>query len=150
MTEERPEQTTRGAAVRPARQARIETEPAEREPRLGLEAGRMGTWLYKVGTGQVMWSPELEGIHGLSPGSFSGTFEAFQREIHADDRDRFVRAIAEAVDRCGNHQIEYRIVLPDGTLRWVEGRGQVLSDTNGRPEVHARRLFRHYGAQTRR
>ena len=47
--------------------------------RLALQAGRMGTWDWNLGTNVVSWSPSLERIHGLSPGSFSGTFEGIRR-----------------------------------------------------------------------
>jgi signal transduction histidine kinase/CheY-like chemotaxis protein len=73
----------------------------------------------------VRWSDNLEHVHGLPPGTFDGTFQSYEREIHPDDRERVLastrRAIAEGVP----HDVEYRIVAPDGTIRWVEGKGRV-------------------------
>ena len=113
--------------------AEIEAASTEQQLRLALEAGRMGTWQYNIATGDVKWSPELEALHSLEPGSFPGSFEAFERSIHPEDRDRVVKAIARAVDRRVDHRIEYRIQLSDGTLRWLEARGRVFCDRNGRP-----------------
>ena len=101
--------------------------------RLALEGGGLGTWEWALATGRVTWSPSLEAIHGLRPGTFGGTFEAFEAGVHPDDRER-VRADVRAALEHGEHRTEYRIVRPDGAVRWVEGRGVVFYDAAGRPE----------------
>jgi PAS domain S-box-containing protein len=109
----------------------------ESEDRLNAtlsQAGRMGTWEYALRTGDVKWSPGLEAIHGYAPGTFPGTFEAFSREIHRDDRDRVLKAIRQTVAERHDHHIEYRIVRGDGAVRWVEGRGQLFLDDAQQPE----------------
>jgi PAS domain S-box-containing protein len=116
------------------RAARIAAETAQQRLRFALEAGRMGTWEFGIRTGKVTWSPALEEIHGFEPGTFPGTFEAFRDEIHPDDRDRVLFAVGEAIAGRRDHQIEYRIVRTDGSVRWVEGRGQILLDATGQPE----------------
>lgn len=114
--------------------ARRQAEEAEQRLRLALGAGGMGTWEWTIAAGKVQWSSSLEAIHGLAPGTFPGTFGAFQKEIHPDDRDRVLRALAEAVEQGREHHVEYRIVRPDGAVRWVEGRGQLFRDAGGRPD----------------
>lgn len=114
--------------------ARREAETAAEQLRIALEAGRMGTWQYTIATGAVRWSPGLEAIHGFAPGSFPGTFDAFRNEIHPDHRERVLAAIGAAVDERRAHHVEYRIVRSDGAVRWVEGRGQLFCDSEGRPE----------------
>jgi PAS domain S-box-containing protein len=107
----------------------------EREERLqlALDAGRMGSWEWNVRTSAVTWSPELEAIHGLAPGSFPGTFQAYQKDIHSEDLEKVQRAIAHSVEHGPEHHVEYRIVRPDGAVRWVEGRGKVFRDERGAP-----------------
>lgn len=119
------------------RHAQRDAEIASEQLRAGLEAGRMGTWLFTVGTGLVKWSAGLEALHGFSPGTFPGTFEAFQAEIHPDDRPRVLGAITTALNHRSDHHVEYRIVRRDGTVRWVEGRGKVFCDRQGQPEQMA-------------
>lgn len=116
------------------RAARVAAETAAEQLRLALEAGHMGTWHYTIGTGEVKWSPGLEAIHGYAPGGFPGTFEAFRNEIHPDDRERVLEAIGATVEQRRDHQVEYRIVRADGSVRWVEGRGQLFCDPQGRPQ----------------
>jgi PAS domain S-box-containing protein len=113
--------------------ARIEVATSEEQLRLALEAGRMGTWEWTIASGDVRWSAGLEAIHGMPPGSFPGTFGAVQKEIHTDDRDRVLQAISNAVELGHEYQVEYRIVRPDGAVRWVKGIGQISRDSGGRP-----------------
>jgi PAS domain S-box-containing protein len=96
--------------------------------RLALEAGQLGIWEWDVAAGRVRWSARLEAIHGLAPGTFRGTLEAFHADIHPDDRASVMAAIRQTLERRGDHRVEYRIVLPDGSVRWVEGRGQLIGD----------------------
>jgi len=114
--------------------ARQEAEQSAQQLQTALQAGRMGTWQYTIATGEVRWSPGLEAIHGYAPGTFPGTFEAFRKEIHPEDRDRVLQAISTALADQRDHHVEYRIVRPDGEVRWVEGVGQVFADAEGRPE----------------
>jgi PAS domain S-box-containing protein len=106
---------------------------SEQQLRLALDAARMGTWEWIVDTGEVRWSQSLEALHGLPAGGFRGTYDAVLAEIHPDDRERVGAATLASLGR-GLHHVEYRIVRPDGAIRWVEGRGEVLYDDAGRPE----------------
>ena len=134
VSERRRIERERTALVAAERLARTDAEAAERRLRVALEAGRMGTWQWTMGTGDLKWSPGLEAIHGYAPGTFPGTFEVFREEIHPDDRDRTLAAITEAVQQGRDHHIEYRIVRGDGTMRWVEGRGQLFLNDRGEPD----------------
>ena len=77
------------------RVARLDAAASADQLKLALEAGRMGTWEWTIGSGLVKWSHGLESIHGLAPGTFPGTFEAVQREVHPADRER----VAESIQR---------------------------------------------------
>jgi PAS domain S-box-containing protein len=108
---------------------------AEQEERLqlALEAGRLGTWDYDIPAGRVRWSSTLEEIHGLAPGTFGGTFEDYLSDVHPDDLPALLESLKRTMEGGEEHHVEYRIVLPDGRERWVEGRGKVVRDAAGRP-----------------
>lgn len=101
---------------------------------LAVEAARLGTWQWDMKSNRVLWSMELERIHGLEQGTFAGTFEASQSHVHPDDRDRVLRTIEETVRHRKPHLLEYRIVLPDGSTRWLEARGRMFFDALGEPD----------------
>ncbi len=118
--------------------ARRQAEEAHREGeerlRLALEAGRMGTWSWDVRSNDVRWSPHLESIHGLEPGTFPGTFDAYLQDIHPEDRQRVVRSLLNAAEHGTEHHLEYRLVWPDGSIHWIEARGKLVRDEVGQPK----------------
>lgn len=117
------------------RQVEDELRRRQEQLQVALAAGQMGTWEWDIRQRTVRWSATLEGVHGLAPGEFSGTVEAFRSDIHPDDRPRVLEAIRAALNDEGpGYETEYRIVRPDGSTRWVLARGQVLRDDRGRPE----------------
>ena len=105
----------------------------EERLRLAIEASGLGHWDYEIASGRVSWSPHLEAMHGLAPGTFEGTFEAFLSEIHEEDRDEVTRAINRSIRGEREHRIGYRFRHRDGDLRRVEGRGKLCLDEGGRP-----------------
>ncbi len=105
----------------------------EERLRFALDAANMGTWDWDLKTQSVRWSDNVERLHGLPAGSFDGTFESYSREIHPEDREKVLGSIKRALATGSPHEVEYRIVAPDGTVRWVEGKGRVEHGPDGRP-----------------
>jgi PAS domain S-box-containing protein len=105
----------------------------EERLRLALAAGRLGTWEHDLRSGRVIWSAALESMHGLASGGFAGTFEALQDHVHPEDRAGVLAAIRESIAGPGEHEMQYRIVWPDGEIRWLEARGRVFRDAEGEP-----------------
>jgi two-component system, cell cycle sensor histidine kinase and response regulator CckA len=111
--------------------AAADLEATGEKLKLALLAARAGIWTWDAASGAVRWSPELEAMHGLESGTFEGTFEAATRDVHPDDREMFAVAVRRAMEEGGTYGVTYRIVLPDGSLRWVEAVGNVLYDGDG-------------------
>jgi PAS domain S-box-containing protein len=105
---------------------------SEERLRFALEAAAMGTWDWDLATQGVRWSSNVERLHGLPPGAFDSTFASYEREIHPDDRARVLASVGRAIADGVPHDVEYRIVAPDGSVRWVEGKGRVEYE-DGRP-----------------
>jgi len=94
----------------------------------------MGTWDWDALTGKLTWSPRLEEMFGLAPGSFAGTFDAYIAAVHPDDRERVAAVVAQsgASDDSATHFTRHRVLRPDGSVRWLEGHGRVIRDSDGR------------------
>jgi PAS domain S-box-containing protein len=97
-----------------------------------LRAAGIGVWAWDVATDRVRWSPEVEALYDVPPGSFGGTFEAFIEAVHQDDRAlvgaTVERALAEQSD---DFAVEHRVARRDGTVRWLACHGRVLVDAQG-------------------
>jgi PAS domain S-box-containing protein len=98
-----------------------------------LEAAGVGTWDWNMLTGALLWSDNLERIHGLLPGTFKGTLEGLLEDVHSDDRPAVLQAIARASVPGTDFQVEYRQMRKDGSLGWMGGKGTAVFDSIGRP-----------------
>jgi len=79
------------------------------------------------------WSPELEAMYGLEPGTFDRTYQGWRKRIHPDDWPSVKLAI-ERANRSGDIDAEYRIVHKDGAVRWLQAKGRMFFDAERRPE----------------
>jgi hypothetical protein len=101
----------------------------EQRLRLALGAGRLGVWEWDRATDRVEWDAGMEAICHLPPGTFGGTVAAYVAVLHPEDRERVLAVAERAATEAVDFVVEHRLVRPDGSVRWVEGRGQpVWSD----------------------
>jgi two-component system NtrC family sensor kinase len=112
-------------------QSEIALKDSETRLRLALSATSMGVYDWDLQTGQITWSEELEALFGLERRSFAGTYEAYLSYIDPEDCYRVNQTLIQQVDSGGNFNLEYRIVRPDGTVRWVANRGAVVRNQLG-------------------
>src|SRR6478735_7207592 len=105
---------------------------------LALQAGRMGVYDWDMVTDALWWSPETYTVFGISPNDFVPTPKGLEQFIHPEDRERVWQQFTDALHRGEDCAYEFRIVRPDGTLRWIANLGRNQYSTTGRP-------IRHYG-----
>ena len=104
-------------------------ESAERL-RLASEAAGFGTYDYKASAGQVYWSPYLRGIVGME-GEAPLTLEKALDFVHPDQREMVRKHILGHAPNGERREIEFKIVRPDGQVRWLLDRGQVMPNGQG-------------------
>jgi PAS domain S-box-containing protein len=100
---------------------------------LVLSAAQMGMWDWNILTGEINWSPEHEKLFGLTTGRFDGKYETFDARLHPDDREKLNQAVERSLTQRVPYQYEYRVVWADGSIHWIEGRGQAFYDEAGQP-----------------
>lgn len=121
-----------GAKGRPdaaARLDRLEFQFAEIQ-RLAL----LGSWEWDIVSDVVTWSDELYRMCGVAPGEIKATYEALLGCIHPDDRDMVDDAVRQAFADRGSYTFDHRLVRPDGDVRWLHARGNVITDEQGEPQ----------------
>jgi len=97
------------------------------------QVGHIGSFSRDITTNRVVWSAGLYRIFGLEPREFDATYEAYLERVHPDDRETVRRAIEAAFHEHGVLAFESRIVLPDGQVRALDSRAEVVLDDQGRP-----------------
>jgi PAS domain S-box-containing protein len=122
---------------------------------LAIDAAEIGTFDNDLASGRLTWDERTQRLFGYPPGSFAGDPAALFDRVHPEDRDRVDRAIRTALEQCGSFDHEYRLLLPGGSVRWVQARGRVVAGADGRAArlvgaVHDTTRQRHTDAQVAR
>jgi PAS domain S-box-containing protein len=122
------------AAVRMERdQATAALADSEERLRRALDAARMGVWVWSVETNTLSWDDNLRRLYGLQPGQPIGSYEDFLSRVHPDDRDMVNTAVRQALEAGAGLSYEFRVMLPDGRIRWIADQGEIRRDDTGRP-----------------
>ncbi len=115
---------------------RVEEELRARQEMLDLaqKAARAVAfeWRMGAGDGENRWSPDLEAMYGIPSGSYDGTYESWQKLVYPDDWPK-VRALIDAAQESGDVAAEYRIKPKGGAIRWLQAKGRMLFDHDGKP-----------------
>jgi PAS domain S-box-containing protein len=106
----------------------------QEELQLALQAARAGVWYYDIKNNVIHWSKEYAQLLGHGTEMTHPDYEYWVSCIHPEDRDMIHRIKPE---KAGPYErdidLEYRIILPDGTPRWMNDRGRVFLDSSGTP-----------------
>jgi diguanylate cyclase (GGDEF)-like protein/PAS domain S-box-containing protein len=108
-----------------------ELQAQEERLRLALEGANMGTWDWDLSQNAMVWSEGQERLFGLAAGAFDGRFESFLAMVHREDCDRIRQTLEQVVQSQQRYDLEFRIVRPDGSLRWLSSRGKGFAQENG-------------------
>ncbi|QQE66604.1 hypothetical protein GFS31_33040 [Leptolyngbya sp. BL0902] len=93
---------------------------------LALKGAQMGTLDWDIRADMLVMSEELQELLSLAPGEFDGHYQTIFKHIHPEDRCQVDQALQEAILRQRRYDVEFRIVLPDSTVRWLLSQGQVF------------------------
>ncbi len=127
------------------RRAQEQLRGTEEQRRLALCAAELGTWDYDPRSGEVFWDERFKAIYGIDADGMRFP-ELLGSLVHPDDRP----TVEAAVERCldpdrppSDHvlAVDYRVVRPDGSMRWVQARGEAFFFGEGA----ARRAVRFIG-----
>ena len=106
---------------------------------LALEAARMEIWDSSIvngdlTAGKVSWSARGATLLGLKSEPLTQAFHAFLAFVHPDDREQVLAIMRDGVARCSGYEFEYRVLWPDGTVRWLAAKARVFCDAAGSPD----------------
>lgn len=94
--------------------------------------GNIGDWYNNLQTGEEYWSDEVYRLMGLEVNAFSPSVERFNDFIHPEDVHRVKETNAKGLDG-DEFEIEFRIIRPDGAVRWMHSIGKTEMGPDGKP-----------------
>src|SRR2546430_757350 len=97
----------------------------------GQRISHTGSWSWNVSSGKVAWSEEHFRIFGFEPEKTEPSFQLFLETVHPEDRSFIERSLDEAVRERSDFDIEFRIALADGSIKYVQGVGRPVVNESG-------------------
>ncbi len=111
-----------------------EIESPRQRLELAVKAGEIGVWEVKLKEREVVWDSRMFLIHGISPEHFDNSIYTWWNLIHPEDVNRTQKRFEESLYQTGFLTDEYRIVRPDGSIRYVSTSAVILYDASKNPE----------------
>lgn len=99
---------------------------------MGVAAAELGTWDWDLLTNHVRWTPQMYLLFGLEARRFTTTFENVMARIHPEDRPRVDKALERSLRDLRRTVTEFRVVRPDGSVRWLRCSGRAFADDRGK------------------
>jgi PAS domain S-box-containing protein len=109
-----------------------ELRESEQHMSLATEAANLGVWIRDLVRNEIWASNQWRALFSLSPSERLDLEKMLQR-LHPDDREAIRLAMAKANDGDGRYEVEFRVLLPDGRMRWIASRGRVEFNGAGKP-----------------
>ena len=106
---------------------------SEEKRRLALELTNTGSWEFALPSGQARWSDSHYRLMGLVPQTVPASYETWRDRVHPEDLEFTEAAFQTAIDGHTLLAVEYRVVHPDGQVRWVLTKGQAVYAEDGMP-----------------
>jgi len=116
-------------------QKMAETALGESRERLraALDASETGTFRWDIRTNALDWDASLDRLFGVAPNAGARSLAEFIGLVHPDDRAGVVSACERCAAEGADFEEEFRVVWPDGTVRWLYDKGRAYADADGRP-----------------
>ncbi len=97
------------------------------------EVAKIGSFYWDIASDAVHWSDEHYRLWGLNPQSMTPTYALFKQGVHADDLAQMEDMLTQALAGGPAYDCVHRVVRPDGSERYIHGRGEVQFSNDGNP-----------------
>lgn len=100
---------------------------------LGAKGAGIGVWDYYPMENNLVWDQQMYEHYGVLESEFEGAYQAWENRIHPDDKERAVFELQEALEGRRDFDTEFRVLLPDGKIRYLTGTGTIMRNAEGAP-----------------
>ncbi|MEB3291796.1 MAG: PAS domain-containing protein, partial [Synechococcales bacterium] len=103
----------------------------EEQLRLALELNGIGSWDWHIDSGNVSWDDNHFSVLGYQPGAVEPSYERWRDRVHPDDLAATEQQLRQALETQTDYDAEFRVVLDDGSIRWLASKGHGLYNESG-------------------
>ncbi|MEA5623715.1 AAA family ATPase [Nostoc sp. UHCC 0251] len=107
-------------------------ENSQEKLNLALKSAQIGVWSWDIASDRFDWDEQIYQLFGLTPETFAGTSEALLARLHPDDRGLLAQSLSRAINEGVEHNLEYRIIRDDGSIRYAACRGKAFFNEAGK------------------
>ncbi len=98
---------------------------------LAAKTAKIGIWDWDIINNNLIWDDKMYELYGCSKDAFAGAYDAWINRVYTEDKDLCNMAIENALKGEKDYDVEFRIVLPDDSLRYIKADGDVFRDDKG-------------------
>jgi PAS domain S-box-containing protein len=113
------------------RQAEERLQKSQSQLAQAHQIAKIGSWEWDITHDQVSFSEETRCLYGYLPDEDFDMQKCLER-VHPDDVDRVKQALAKAIENRKSYVCDHRALLPDGTVHAIQGRGEIITDNQGK------------------
>jgi len=99
--------------------------------RLSQSFANVGTWVWKIETGERFWSERITSLLGYQKSTPEATYPNFIKAVHPEDRSLVESAIQNCIEKNLDYDIKHRVIWDDNSVHWLHEKGSVTRDLNG-------------------
>ena len=117
------------------RKREVDLQRLSRRLGLALETSRVGVWDYNITNDVLVWDERMNELYGLPADNRQRSYTDWHNALHPDDLERAQEDFRQAVERTGQYNSDYRLKLPDGSVRHIRAIGAVYEDVDGTSKI---------------
>jgi len=110
------------------KQLEIALQTSEEKLRLALDLNTIGIWEWNIATGVVFWNASHYTVLGYQPGEFEPSYQRWRDRVHPEDIEFAEQRIIQALETHTDYEAELRLLLDDGSIRWLHSKGRAIYD----------------------
>jgi PAS domain S-box-containing protein len=114
------------------KRAQEELREVTQRLQLATASGQLGIWDWDIVSDALVWNDRMFELYGVSRDSFQGCYKAWENCLHPDDRDTAKELLTAALSGEKKYDLEFRVVHPDGTVKFIKSNALVIRDGEGK------------------
>src|SRR5437016_1092334 len=113
-------------------ESEVDLRETQERMELAASAAKLGMWMWDIARNEIWLADKGRALFGFAP-SENLDLDRFRSAVHPEDRELVFQAVQNSLRTGAEYEAEYRVLLPDGQLRRIRGRGRVEFNSNGQP-----------------